>query len=149
MAFVNIFLAVFFSFKIKIDYLTPHTSCKCSSHLSLYNLHANKSKLNTLKIPSGQIRSAWEWYHCIRLRKDNNRSFFIFLFWSWIFETSNILLTSCNPKNYCWLSSIFGDRFGGKDCGCAHTTRLPKSRIFRCIFVWSERNYELFQKLKI
>ena len=31
--------------------------------------------------------------------------------------SSNILLTSRNPKNNCWLSRIFGARFGGKDRG--------------------------------
>ncbi len=29
----------------------------------------------------------------------------------------NILLPSRNPKTYCCFSRIFGDRFGGKDCG--------------------------------
>jgi hypothetical protein len=32
-------------------------------------------------------------------------------------NSSNILLTSHNPKNNCWLSPTFGDQFGGKDCG--------------------------------
>jgi hypothetical protein len=41
-------------------------------------------------------------------------------FWVWIagcWNSSNILLMSCNLKNNCRLSRIFGDRFGGKDCG--------------------------------
>ncbi len=32
-------------------------------------------------------------------------------------NSSNILLTSHNPKNNCWLSHIFVARFGGKDRG--------------------------------
>ncbi len=32
-------------------------------------------------------------------------------------NSSNILLTSRNPKNNCWLSRIFRARFGGKDRG--------------------------------
>jgi hypothetical protein len=31
--------------------------------------------------------------------------------------SSNILLTSRNPKNNCWISRIFGVRFGRKDRG--------------------------------
>ena len=43
-----------------------------------------------LKVPSGQIGSAWEWYHWIGLKKDINRfRFFIFYFWSWIFKTTS------------------------------------------------------------
>ncbi len=128
-----------------------------------------------LKVQSGQIGSAWEWYYWIGLKKDINcYMVLIFLFWSWIFENSskfwaasyknasnppsccdhrlfrilscywmshfyllrnptkccsilvwiadcwfpwNILLTSCNPKNNCWISRIFGAWFGGKDRG--------------------------------
>ncbi len=36
-----------------------------------------------LKVPSGQIGSAWEWYNWIGLEKD------IFKFWSWIFENTS------------------------------------------------------------
>ncbi len=42
------------------------------------------------------------------------------LFWFGLWDvrvSSNILLTSRNPKSKCWLSRIFGDRFGGKDGG--------------------------------
>jgi hypothetical protein len=41
----------------------------------------------SLKVPSGQIRSAWECYYWIGLEKDINRyRFLIFYFWSWIFQ---------------------------------------------------------------
>ncbi len=44
----------------------------------------------SLKVPSGQIGSAWEWYHWIALQKDINRyMFLIFNFWSWIFDKSS------------------------------------------------------------
>ena len=44
----------------------------------------------SLKVPSGQIGSAWEWYHWKALLKDINRfMFLIFYFWSWIFDKSS------------------------------------------------------------
>ncbi len=82
-----------------------------------------------LKAPSGQIGYAWEWYHChwIGLEKDINRYRGTFICWKnppkgctilvWIagcWNSSNILPTSGNPKNNCWLSGIFGALFGGK-----------------------------------
>jgi hypothetical protein len=42
------------------------------------------------------------------------------LFWFGLRDvrvSSNILLTSRNPKTNCCLSRIFGAWFGGKDCG--------------------------------
>ncbi len=43
-----------------------------------------------LKVPSGHIGPAWEWHHWIGLEKDINRyRFFIFYFWSWIFDKSS------------------------------------------------------------
>ncbi len=43
-----------------------------------------------LKVPSGQIGSAWEWYHWKALLNDINRYLFlIFNFWSCIFDKSS------------------------------------------------------------
>ncbi len=125
-----------------------------------------------LKVPSGQIGSAREWYHWIGLEKKINRYMFFYFFISllniwkdfkvlsrfiqkwiqppacyitvclesclpigwrtfiwwknlpkgcsiwfglrYVRDSSNILLTSRNPKDNCWPSRIFGDRFGGK-----------------------------------
>jgi hypothetical protein len=36
--------------------------------------------------------------------------------WSELCGQGNILLTSRNPKNNCWLSRVFGARYGRKDC---------------------------------
>ncbi len=55
-----------------------------------------------LKGPSGQIRSAWEWYHSICLDKDINRyKFFIFKFLCWIFEKNSKFWAASykNPSN--------------------------------------------------
>jgi hypothetical protein len=54
-----------------------------------------------LKVLSGQIGSAWEWYHWKARRKDINRyMFLIFYFWSWIFEkTSKFLAASCKNNS--------------------------------------------------
>ncbi len=44
----------------------------------------------SLKVPSGLIGSAWEWYHWKGIEKDINRyRFLIFKFWSWIFEKTS------------------------------------------------------------
>ncbi len=53
------------------------------------------------KVPSGQIGSAWEWYHWIGLEKDINRyRFLIFLFQCWIFETtSKFWAASCKKAS--------------------------------------------------
>ncbi len=40
-------------------------------------------------------------------------SFLVWIAVCWF--SSNILLTNCNPKNNCWLSCLFGARFGRKD----------------------------------
>ena len=55
----------------------------------------------SLKVPSGQIGSAWEWYHWIGLEKDINRyMFFIFYFWSWIFyKTSKFWAAPCKNES--------------------------------------------------
>ncbi len=47
-----------------------------------------------LKVTSGQIGSAWEWYNWIGLEKDINcNRIFLFSFWSWICKNeSNLLL---------------------------------------------------------
>ncbi len=63
-----------------------------------------------LKVPSGQIRSAWEWYHWKSLEKDINRyMFFIFYFWSWIFyKSSKFWAAPCKNEP---TSCLFGSRF--------------------------------------
>jgi hypothetical protein len=44
----------------------------------------------SLKVPSGQIRSAWECYHWIGIEKDINRNMFlIFEFQFWILKTTS------------------------------------------------------------
>ncbi len=54
-----------------------------------------------LKVPSGQIGFAWEWYHWISLEKDINRyRFSIFYFWSWIFyKSSKNWAASCKNES--------------------------------------------------
>jgi hypothetical protein len=56
-----------------------------------------------LKVPSGQIGSAWEWYHWIGLKKNINRYRFtvlFFYFWSWIFDKSSKFWTaSCKNES--------------------------------------------------
>ncbi len=47
----------------------------------------NTTNAHVLKVPSGQIGSAWEWYHWIGIKKDINR--YMIFFWSWIFEKSS------------------------------------------------------------
>ncbi len=68
-----------------------------------------------LKVPSGQIESAWEWYHWIGLQKDIDRyRFFIFYFWSEYLikvQSSELLHAKMNPTSY-----LFGSRFA-----CAQT----------------------------
>ncbi len=68
--------------------------------------------LSNLKVPSSQIRSVWEW---IGLEKDINCYwFFIFYFWSWIFDkssSSELLHAKMNPT-----SCLFGSQFA-----CAQT----------------------------
>jgi len=50
---------------------------------------------------SGQIGSAQEWYHRIGLEKDINRYwFFIFYFWSWLFDmSSKFWAASCKNES--------------------------------------------------
>ncbi len=55
-------------------------------------------------------------------------------------NSSSIILTSGPPKNNCWLSRIFGGRFGGKDCGLCPFKIQPvyrRCRRIRGIFVCS------------
>ncbi len=63
-----------------------------------------------LNVPSGQIGSAWEWYHWIGLEKDINRYMFsIFIFWIWIFEkTSKFWAASCKKASYPPACSVDG-----------------------------------------
>ncbi len=49
-----------------------------------------------------------------------------------------ILLTCRNPKNNCWLSHIFGARFGKKDCGlCTNNPWSQQRGWLEAFFVWS------------
>jgi hypothetical protein len=54
-----------------------------------------------LKVPSGQIGSAWERYHWIDLEKEIiPYRFFILYFWSWIFDkSSKFWATSCKNES--------------------------------------------------
>ncbi len=155
---------------------------------------------SSMYVLSGQIESAWEWYHWLGLEKNRHR-FSIFSFQFWIFKNTSkfwaasyknesnlllvritvciesflpigwctfirwknppkgctilvwiagcwtILLTSHNPKNNCWLSGIFGARFGGKDCGLwPPTNRNPNKQKVRFIFEWSSSELQSFFK---
>jgi hypothetical protein len=90
---------------------------------------AELSRKLTLKVPSVQIGSAWEWYHWIGLEKDINRYRILFFkFWSWIFEKRTkfwALNTKMNPNSSLFVLFIY-----------LHTNRDPNNRI-RCIFVFS------------
>ncbi len=60
--------------------------------------------------------------------------------------SSNILLRSRNPETNCWLSSIFGDWFGGKDCGLWPYNKLGGLDAF---LYEAAQNFQSFQKFKI
>ncbi len=64
--------------------------------------------------------------------------------------SSNILLSSRNPKSNCWLSRIFEDRFGGKRLQFVTIQLLILTRRrIRCIFVWSGSDlWSLFKNSK-
>ena len=66
--------------------------------------------LRSLKVPSGQIGSAWECYHWIGLEKDINRSMFlIFQFWSWIIKTTlKLWAASCKKASNPPACSVHG-----------------------------------------
>jgi hypothetical protein len=66
-----------------------------------------------LKVPSGQIRSALEWYHWIGLEKDINRYRFLIFDLEYLIrvQSSEPLHAKMNPT-----SSLFGLRFA-----CAQT----------------------------
>ncbi len=54
-----------------------------------------------IKVPSGQIGFAWEWYHWKALSKDINRYMFLILnFWSWIFcKSSKFWAAPCKNES--------------------------------------------------
>jgi hypothetical protein len=70
--------------------------------------------LSALKVPSGQIGSASEWYHWKGLEEDINRyRFLIFDFWFWIFDkTSNFWAASyknaSNPQELVGITGCMG-----------------------------------------
>jgi hypothetical protein len=70
-----------------------------------------------LKVPSGQIGSAWEWYYGIGLEKDINRfRFLIFDFWSWIFDKcSKFWADSCKNESNLLLVWIRVCMFSNRD----------------------------------
>ncbi len=74
-------------------------------------MQQTKFFLVILNVLSSQIGSAWEWYHWIGLEKNINfYRFFIFHFWSWIFnKSSKFWAASC--KNESNLLYLFGSRF--------------------------------------
>jgi hypothetical protein len=63
--------------------------------------------------------------------------------------SSNILLTRRNPKTNCWLSRIFGDRFGGKDSGL-WPCNLWSQQIegLDAFFYELAQNFEVFSKIQ-
>ncbi len=76
-------------------------------------------------VPSGHIGSAWEWNYWIGLEKDISRyRFFIFYFWSWIFDKSskfwaaswknesNLLIISFGSRSACAQTTIFSQPSG-------------------------------------
>ncbi len=68
----------------------PSLQFVITDRMSLISPLNSNDRSIPLKVPSGQIGSAWEWYHWIGLWKDINRyMFLIFKFWSWIFEKSS------------------------------------------------------------
>ncbi len=79
-----------------------------------------------LKVPLGQIWSAWECYHCIGLEKDINcYRFFIFYFWSWIFDKSSKLRSiSCKSESNLLLVWISVCKWSNRDL--FHQTVLQK-----------------------
>jgi len=66
--------------------------------------------IKILKVPSGQIESAWEWYHWIGLKKSSSAIGFWFLIWVMNFLKK---LWSCNPLHSKMNSTscLFGSRF--------------------------------------
>ncbi len=48
--------------------------------LPLYTMN----RFDALKVPSGQIGSTWEWYHCIGLEKEINGYRFFIYFFIWL-----------------------------------------------------------------
>ncbi len=54
--------------------------------------HGAQINFGDLKIPSGQIGSAWEWYHWIGLKKSSTAKGF----WFWIFEKTSKFWAASN-----------------------------------------------------
>jgi hypothetical protein len=110
--------------------------------------------ISVLKVPSGQIGSAWEWYHWIGLEKDINRyRFLIYYFLSWIFDkSSKFLAASCKKESNLLLEQHCGGLFhrikvrqpiGRQD---SMQTMLPNKQVVGFIFAW--RGSELWSFFK-
>ncbi len=64
--------------------------------------------------------------------------------------SSNILLTSRNPRNNCWISRIFGVWFGGKDRGlCPYNPWSHQVGGLDAFLYEAAQNVENFSKIKI
>ncbi len=83
---------------LNIAYRDPHCTMNKNVHVYkialIFKFFLSSSPLTLrnmfLKVPSGQIGSAWEWYHWIGLEKDINcYRFLIFKFQFWMFETTS------------------------------------------------------------
>ena len=59
-------------------------------------------------------------------------------------------LTNRNPKNNCWLSHIFGVRFGGKDCGlCPWYNPWSQQGGWLEAFLYeAAQNFDVFSKIQ-
>ncbi len=80
-------------------------------YIMLRILHILFSDL-LLKVPSGQIGSASDWYHWKGLEKDINcYRIFIFYFWFWIFEKTSELwaasYTNASNPPTCWDHGLY------------------------------------------
>ncbi len=63
--------------------------------------------------------------------------------------SSNILLTSRNPKNNCWISRIFGVRSGGKDYGlCSYNKWSQQVGGLDAFLYEAAQNFEVFSKIQ-
>ncbi len=61
----------------------------------------------------------------------------------------NIILTSRNPKNNCWISRIFGVRFGGKDRGlCPSNPWSQQVGGLDAFLFEAAQNFEVFSKIQ-
>ncbi len=66
----------------------------------------------------------------------------------WIAGWWNSLLTSCKTKTNCWLSRIFGDRFGGKDCGLWPYNPSQQVGGLDAFLYEAAQNFEVFSKIQ-